>query len=69
MMRMGGKLSSPPAALWLISRDESIPNYVVLYYDVRSVSRVYEMSFAGWGVEAVAGRTRLLAALRGPTSP
>jgi len=46
LMCMGGKPLSPPAALWLISRDEAVPNYTVLYYDSRSVSRVYEMSFS-----------------------
>lgn len=46
MMRMGDKLSGPPAAQWLISRDESAPGYIIFYYDSRSVSRVYEMSFA-----------------------
>ena len=42
-MRMGDKT---PDAIWLISRDESTPNYTVLYYDARSVSRVYQMSFS-----------------------
>ena len=46
MMRMGDQPPSPPTAIWLISRDESTPNYTVLYYDARSVSRVYEMSFS-----------------------
>ena len=46
LMRMGDKPPGPPAALWLISRDESAPNYIVFYYDSRSVSRVYEMSFS-----------------------
>lgn len=46
VMRMGDKLPSPPAAIWLISRDESTPDYTVLYYDSRRVSRVYEMSFS-----------------------
>jgi hypothetical protein len=46
VMRMGDKPPSPPSALWLIGRDESIPNYTVLYYDARSVSRIYEMSFS-----------------------
>ena len=46
VMRMGDKPAGPPAAQWLISRDESIPNYSVFYYDSRSVSRVYEMSFS-----------------------
>ncbi len=45
LMRMGDKASSPPAALWLNSRDESAPDYMVFYYDSRSVSRVYGMSF------------------------
>src|SRR5690349_20249330 len=42
LMRMGDKAPRPPAALWLVSRDESTPDYTVLYYDSRSVSRVYE---------------------------
>lgn len=46
VMRMGDKTAGPPAALWLISRDESYPDYTVLYYDSRSVSRVYGMSFS-----------------------
>ena len=47
-IRMGDKPPGPPQALWLISRDDSTPNYTVLYYDARSVSRVYEMSFSEW---------------------
>ncbi len=43
VMCMGDK---PPDAIWLISRDESTPDYTVLYYDARSVSRIYEMSFS-----------------------
>ena len=39
-MRMGAD------ALWLISRDDSKPDYQVFYYDARSVSRIYEMSFS-----------------------
>ena len=46
VMRMGDKPPGPPAAIWLISRDESTPNYTVLYYDARSISRVYQMSFS-----------------------
>jgi hypothetical protein len=45
-MRMGDKSPGPPQALWLIGRDDSAPNYTMLYYDARSVSRVYEMSFS-----------------------
>jgi hypothetical protein len=39
-MRMGDD------ALWLISRDDSKSDYEVFYYDSRSVSRIYEMSFS-----------------------
>lgn len=46
VMHMGDKLSGAPSATWLINRDESIPNYTVLYYDARSVSRIYQMSFS-----------------------
>ena len=46
LMRMGDQPPGPLAAMWLISRDESTPDYTVLYYDNRGVSRVYEMSFA-----------------------
>jgi hypothetical protein len=45
LMRQGDKPPSPPAARWLISRDDSAPDYTVLYYDARGVSRVYHMSF------------------------
>jgi hypothetical protein len=45
-MYMGNRPPGTPDAVWLISRDESTPNYVVLYYDTRKVSRVYEMSFS-----------------------
>jgi hypothetical protein len=46
LMRIGDKSSGAPNAIWLIGRDETRPNYTVLYYDARSVSRVYEMSFS-----------------------
>jgi len=46
VMRMGDKPPGTPNALWLISRDDSTPNYTVLYYDARRVSRVYAMSFS-----------------------
>ncbi len=45
VMYMGSRPLGTPDAIWLISRDASTPNYVVLYYDNRKVSRVYEMSF------------------------
>jgi hypothetical protein len=46
IMRMGGKLSSAPSAIWLIHRDESSADYKAFYYDDRKVSRIYEMSFS-----------------------
>ena len=46
VMYMGNQPSGTPDAIWLISRDESTTNYLVLYYDARKVSRVYEMSFS-----------------------
>lgn len=42
----GDQPLGPPQALWLISRDDSTPNYTVLCYDARSVSRIYQMSFS-----------------------
>lgn len=42
---IGNRPPGTPDAIWLISRDESIPNFLVFYYDARKVSRVYEMSF------------------------
>src|SRR5215470_7480279 len=44
-LRMGDKSPNPPHALWLISRDDSTPNYTVLSYDARGISGVYEMRF------------------------
>ena len=46
LMRQGDKPQGPPAAIWLISRDDSTSDYTVFYYDNRGVSRVYAMSFA-----------------------
>ena len=46
VLRMGGKPSGPPDATWLIGRDETAPNYTVLYFDTRKVSRLYKMSFS-----------------------
>ncbi len=46
LMRMGDKPPNPSDAVWLISRDDSSGDYRVFYYDARTVSRVYEMSFS-----------------------
>jgi Protein of unknown function (DUF1579) len=46
VMYMGGQPRGTPDAIWLIGRDESTSRYMVLYYDNRAVSRVYEMSFS-----------------------
>lgn len=45
-MYMGAKPPQTPDAVWLISRDGSVSDYTVLYYDARKVSRVYQMSFS-----------------------
>jgi hypothetical protein len=45
-MRQLADVGGPPLATWLIGRDESQADYVVLYTDDRGVSRVYQMSFA-----------------------
>ena len=56
MMRMGNKPPAAPDAIWLIGRDDSTPNYTVLYSDSRGVSRVYAMSFSDgtWKIWRVA---------------
>ena len=46
IMRQGTKGNGMPWATWFIGRDDSSPDYTVLYIDDRRVSRVYEMSFA-----------------------
>jgi hypothetical protein len=46
VMYMGNAPHGAPDAIWLISRDETTPSYIVFYYDTRKVSRVYEMSFS-----------------------
>ena len=42
-----GDANSPQAAVWIVGRDESEPDYSVLYADGRGVSRIYRMSFEG----------------------
>lgn len=44
VMRQGDS-AHPPAATWIIGRDEHEPDYLVLYSDDRGVSRIYRMSF------------------------
>jgi len=46
-MRQMAEMAGPPIATWVIGRDGSQDEYVVLYADARGVSRVYQMSFAG----------------------
>jgi hypothetical protein len=43
-MRQGDS-AHPPAAVWIIGRDDSEAGYSVLYADDRGVSRIYCMSF------------------------
>jgi hypothetical protein len=42
-MRQGDS-EHPPAAVWIIGRDDTEDEYVALYSDDRGVSRVYRMS-------------------------
>jgi hypothetical protein len=44
VMRMGD--AATPTATWIIGRDDSGPDYHVLYSDDRGVSRVYRMSLS-----------------------
>jgi hypothetical protein len=46
-MRQGQTPSGPPDGVWVIGRDQTQAEYEVLYFDVRPMSRVYHMSFAG----------------------
>jgi hypothetical protein len=45
-MRQGVEPPHPPAATWVIGRDESRDEFTVLYTDSRGVSRVYEMTLS-----------------------
>jgi hypothetical protein len=45
-MRQGDS-QHPPAAVWIIGRDEAQAGYSVLYSDDRGVSRIYRMSLEG----------------------
>ncbi len=40
-----GEREKPPAAVWIIGRDETDVEYSVLYSDARGVARVYRMTF------------------------
>lgn len=46
IIRQGIKGSGMPWSEWLVGRDENVQDYIVLYFDDRGVSRVYQMSFA-----------------------
>ncbi len=41
-----GDSEHPPAAVWIIGRDDAEDEYSALYADDRGVSRIYRMSFA-----------------------
>jgi hypothetical protein len=45
--RQGSKASGPPYSTSIIGRDEMSETYMVLYFDDRGVSRVYQMSLEG----------------------
>jgi hypothetical protein len=42
-----GDSEHPPAAVWIIGRDDGETGYSVLYADDRGVSRIYQMSLDG----------------------
>ncbi|HXQ59287.1 MAG TPA: hypothetical protein VN799_04285 [Acidimicrobiales bacterium] len=44
VMRQGVESSGPPAASWVMGRDDSKGEYTVLYADGRGVFRIYEMT-------------------------
>src|SRR5476651_1310125 len=45
VMHQGVEAGKPPAATWLIGRNDAGTNYTVFYMDQRPVPRIYEMSF------------------------
>jgi hypothetical protein len=42
-----GDSANTPSATWIIGRDESEPDFMVLYADDRGVSRIYRMRLEG----------------------
>jgi hypothetical protein len=44
MMHTGGETSGTPWSTCIMSRDDSVETYSMLYYDWRGTSRIYEMS-------------------------
>jgi hypothetical protein len=42
-----GESTHPPAATWIVGRDEGESEFVVLYADDRGVSRIYRMTLEG----------------------
>ena len=47
VLQQGQWETSDQAANWIIGRDDSSDDYVIIYNDKRGVSRVYQMSFNG----------------------
>jgi hypothetical protein len=45
VMRAGVEWSGPSGSVAVIGRDEMTETYSMLYFDARSVTRIYEMSF------------------------
>lgn len=46
VMRQGNRPTAP-FATWIMGRDDTTGTYTALYFDDRSVSRIYTMSFQG----------------------
>ncbi len=64
-----GDSAHPPAAVWIVGRDEGDPEYSMLYADDRGVSRIYRMTFKGseWSIwrDTVTFSQRFTASLDG----
>jgi hypothetical protein len=45
VMREGDMPQGATVGIWVIGRDDSVPDYSILHYDSRGISRRYEMSF------------------------
>ena len=50
ILRLPVEADSPARSIWLIGRDESLDDYTVFYFDLRQVSRIYQMSLTAAGV-------------------
>jgi hypothetical protein len=45
LIRSGNNTGGPPQSVSMVSRDDTLEAYTMLYFDDRGVSRIYNMSF------------------------